>query len=75
MKKYLIIIFLMNVSFLHAEHFLNFNIYKIDLSEYPTVKIIGGATIKEFYDDLFVTGKSLGIYENNLQISNFDIDD
>lgn len=62
MKKYLIIIFLLNVSFIKAEHFLRFNIYKVDLSEYPTVKIIGGATIEEFYDELFVTGKSLVIY-------------
>ncbi len=74
MKKYLIIIFLLSMSSVKAEHFLNFNIYEVDLSEYPTVKIIGGVTIEDgFYDDFFVTGRSLDVYENDNKIY-FDID-
>jgi len=57
MRKHLVIIFLLIVSSVKAERFFNFNIHKVDLSEYPLVKIIGGTTIADFYDELFVTGK------------------
>ena len=73
MKKYLVIIFLLIVSFVKAEHFLNFNIHKVDVSAYPVVKVIGGVSIEEFYEELFVTGKSLEIYENDDKVY-FDVD-
>ncbi|WP_417785171.1 hypothetical protein [Tenacibaculum sp.] len=52
---------------------MNSNIYKVDLSEYPTIKVIRGTTIEYFYNNLFLTGKPHNTYDNNNIYFNTDI--